>query len=151
MLNIKETLQFNVKLFHLYPAFKKQWDDGSPPPKCGGEKTPHFSTLHLYICTVYNCINSGLVCCFFFSPHITVLLSFHTTRKIILHQCKRTAKHLQAMILIRLLQCAEIKIILFTCHLQMQVFLSQVHLCEVLEWVFIFFKKLFSFRQWRNV
>lgn len=45
--------------------------------------------------------------------HITVLPSFHTTRKIILQQCKRTVKHLQAVIHIRLLQHAETKTILF--------------------------------------
>lgn len=105
----------------------------APHPNVEGKK-PHIFQHCIFTFAQYTtALIQGWVVFFFFFPHITVLLSFHTTRKIILHQCKRTAKHLQAMIHIRLLQCAEIKIILFTCHLQMQVFLSRVHLCKVLE------------------
>lgn len=40
MLKNKETLTFSVKLFHLFPAFKKLRDDECPSPKSGGEN-PH--------------------------------------------------------------------------------------------------------------
>lgn len=79
---------------------------GAPPPKSGGEKPRFFNTASLNLHSIPFHSFRG-----FF--HITVLPSFHTTRKIILQQCKRTVKHLQAMIHIRLLQHAETKTILF--------------------------------------
>lgn len=63
----KETMQFNAKLFHLFPSFKKRWNDGSPLPK-----TPMFfntASLNLHSIPFHSGIFFPLNCFTFSSYH----------------------------------------------------------------------------------